>query len=460
VAAARSNGSLKEIRLVGNSSLRHLLASHLMTELAQPGSFDIFFDTPRGSNHRAFAFRTKAAMGTWPAGTPVLVTKRELVDLDGGQVPLFNGSTVAHMLVDTNCAPLVGGASPTSDVELPGFLCSATYSAPAHAGLTDMGPSVMAYAINGGTGNSGTLQLDSQDLVLGIYGVAVNKKLYLALQKAQGLVPLSATSIDETPAGQPSLGKSFVAGALTGSLLGSGSSKDGWNSVIPAEVDANILAKRIHVCRFIQGAGAQAASNGFFAAAGMTIGSTINSLPVTSGSSTTLPSSALGTITTTQNRSIEAVEDCLATVEALPDSTGGAYGFAVLSLNTNTAGVMPGSVADKPFRFIKLSQVAPTRAQVNMGNYEFVYAAQMSWAPAEVAWAPSADVLPFLTALRQHMGAARTLAAMKPALQQGLLAQADSFTGPWPDLPADVQAYSSRVSRKGGNNASEISQRK
>ncbi|MFX6182742.1 hypothetical protein ABTF56_20715, partial [Acinetobacter baumannii] len=66
VVAARADGSLKEVRLAGASALRLLIGSYIQTDLADPTTFDTYWDSSTGANHRAYAFKTKVAIGNWP----------------------------------------------------------------------------------------------------------------------------------------------------------------------------------------------------------------------------------------------------------------------------------------------------------------------------------------------------------------------------------------------------------
>lgn len=454
IVTARNNGTLLEVRVTGASALRLLVGAYLQADIADASTFDVFFDSAAGSNHRAYSFVTKTAISgtgltTIPVGTTVLLTKRDAGGSAQGVTPLVNAdATQTHMLVDNSCTT-TANARPATDITKPTYLCTGTVAALAHGGLSDVEPALLQAAVNGGTGLDTTV-LDAAGFVQNIFGVAVNKKAYLALQKAQGLVDVSATTIDESPAKQPSIPKAFVQGALTGGLLGSGSGKNGWNLLIPTSVDANVLTKRINVCRRNVGSGTQAASNMYFAYAGC---STVNSQAVTAGNAT-LPSSATGTITTTQNASSGAVEGCLGTtVEGL---AGDAYGFGVLGRENNPVPVdaQGNPIQDKGYRFVKLSGVAPTRANAISGDYEFVTESSMQWAKPSQTNAPTGQVLTLLSNMRTFMGKAAILKGLDVDLREGLVAQPTTFTGPWVDLAADDRAYTSHSARKAANSCS------
>jgi len=453
VAAARASGALKEVRLTGSSSMRYLVASYLQLELAQPGTFDVYFDTPSGANHRAYAFLTKVAIGGWPIGTPVLITKRDQGDAQQAVVPLLNGGDASqtHLFVDGACSTAPGGVSPAVDIQAPGFLCTATSAAKADAGFTDLEPSFLQAIVNGGSGWN-TASLPPEPTVQAVFGIAVNKKLYLALQKAQGLVAVSATQIDEAPALMPNLPGNFIAGTLTGQMLGSSSATNkGWNLVIPAGVDSNIDNKRINVCRGIPGSGAQAVANLYFA--NNPCGGTANQYPVTVGTKTSVLA-ALGSLTTRQTDGMAGIEACLAAVEQLPDPTGGAYGFGVMGAGNPGLSEINGVTADKGYRFVKLSHAAPSREDVNAGNYNLVYDAYLVWPRAGELNAPSADVLALLTQMRSRIGAADVLARMDTDLQEGYLALPSSVPASWSRLDPLTKAFTAHSNRISANSCS------
>lgn len=450
VAAARADGSLKEVRLSGASALRLMVGAYIQAELAQPASFDVFFDSATGANHRGYAFRTKVVIGGWPAGTPMLITKRDAGGSTQGVTPLLNGGDAnqAHMLVDASCTAAAGGASPATDIQKAGFICGTTTTGLAHAGFSDVEPALLQATINGGS-LLDTNGLDAAGFVQNIFAVAVNKKLYLALQKAQGLVAAGATDIDESAAAQPSLPKTFIAGALTGQMLGSSTTKKGWNLLIPASVDSNINNKRINVCRRTPGSGTQAASNVYFA--NNPCGGSASSYTPTVGSTSVTPA-VLGSLTVQQGSSTQIVENCLGTTDALADGTGGGYAFGVLGRENNPL----ANGGDKGYRYVKLSGATPTRAALISGEYDFAVESSMQWAKSGAANSPSADVLALLTKMRGEMGKAAVLQGLDADLQNGLAALPSTFTGSWADLDAVAKSFTSHTNRTVANSCAPV----
>lgn len=454
VVAARTAGTLKEVRIAGSSALRLMVGSYIQSDLAAPASFDVYFDSASGSNYRAYAFNTKVAIGSWPVGTPVVIYKRDAGGSAQGVTPLLNGGDASqtHMLLDGSCTT-GAGPSPATDIQSPGFICASTVAAKADAGIADVEPALLQAAINGGTGLDVT-GLDAAGFVQNIFAVGVNKKAYLALQKAQGLVPMSATTIDESAAAQPSVPKTWLAGALTGQLLGSSSSRKGWNLLIPTSVDANVDSKKVNVCRRTPGSGTQAASNLYFA--NNPCGGASNQFNPVAGSTNTAGLAVTGSATTVQYSSTSGVQGCLQAVDNLADAAGAGYAFGVVGRENNPTPTVNGVVQDLGYRYVKLSGATPTRAGLIVGDYDFAVESSMQWPKPGFANSPNADVLALLTKMRGEMGRAAIIQGLDPDLQQGLAALPTSFTGAWSALDDTTRSYTSHTQRLAANSCSFV----
>jgi hypothetical protein len=451
VVAERDAGTLKEVRLAGASALRLMVGAYIQSELADPATFDVYYNNSTGSAHRAYAFRTKVAIGTWPVGTAVLITKRDAGGSGQGVGPLLNGGdpTQEHMLVNATCVA-TANVSPATDIAKPTFTCAGVTPALAHAGFSDVEPSLLEATIHGGS-NRKVTDLDAAGFVQNIFGVAVNKKLYLALQKAQGLVAAGATAIDEDEAKQPSLPKSFVTGALTTQLFGSTTAKKGWNLVVPSSVDSNVDNKSVNVCRRVPTSGTQAASNVYFT--NNPCGGTANAHTPAPGSLTATPT-VLGGLVVRQNSGSGDVEACLRTLDNL---SGDGYALGVLGRENNPLpkDASGNLIEDKGYRFVKLSGAAPTRAAAINGDYDFVVESTMQWSKVG-ANKPTAEQLTLLTKMRNEMGKASVLQRLDADLQNGLIAPPSSFTGAWVNLDAVTRSYTSHTNRASGNSCAPL----
>ncbi|QPF73072.1 hypothetical protein G8A07_09185 [Roseateles sp. DAIF2] len=442
VVAERNAGNLKEVRIAGASALRLALGGYLQ-EVANPTTLDVYFNDAAGANHRAYAFRLAVQVGNWPAGTAVLVTKRDAGGSGQGVGPIITAdATQAHMVVDASCVA-TANASPATDIQKPTFTCAGTAGALADAGLSDVEPALLEAPINAGA-NRAVDNLDAAGFVQNVFGVAVNKKLYLALQKAQGLV--SGNDIDEDAAKQPSIPATFVRGALTGQLLGSNAQKKGWNLLIPTSVDAAVNSKKVNVCRRTAGSGTQAASNAYFA--NNPCGGASAYIPSNAGGGAI---SATGALTIVAGASTGNVEDCLG--KTAQDAAGDAYALGVIGRENNPR----ANGGDKGYRFVKLSGVAPERANVINGSYEFVTESTMQWAKSG-ANAPTGDKLEFLKTLRANIGKASVLAQLDPDLQAGLVATPATIPAgtAWDDLAPEVKAFTSHTARAAAKSCTPV----
>lgn len=463
IVAARSAGTLKEVNIAGASAQRLFLGAW-MQQQCKSTTFDVFFNgtgsAPSGSNHRAYSCELKAKVGNWAAGTKILLTKRDAGGSTQGVNPIAAATAQDVMVVDSTCTA-TGKPSPATDILNPSYACPNVTPVLADAGVSDVEPALFQRPVNLAAPNAPipTAQLNNLDFAafnLTVMGVAVNKKLYRALQEAQGLISAGA-AMDDDPAKQPSLSHAFVAAALSSQISGSTTNRRGWNVVIPASVDAAIETKQVNICRRGIGSGTQAAANiefldagcerqatGTYALVGQVTGTT-NSTPATS------PALAeVGTLAWNLGSGSGNVETCLGTtVEGL---AGNAYALGILSReNTPTPS---GTTTDKGYRFVKLNGVAPTRDNAKTGDYTHVYAATMQWNKTTMT---DADKIAFLKALRNTGGRAASLAVADVDTQQGVLALPTTYSGSYAALTdATTLKFASRVSRASNNSCAPL----
>jgi hypothetical protein len=453
VDSERYAGYLKEIRLAGadGPTMRALLGKYV-EELAEPGSLDVFSNDKTGASYRAYSFRLKATVGIWPAGTAVLVTKRSAGGArDSVRAMATVDATQQHMRVDartSNCVAAPDGVSPATSSDRPGFYCVATIGGYADASFSEFEPAMYSEGVNGGGGWS-LQDLESHEFAQGIFGVAVNKKLYLALQKTQGLVDMAAFVVDESPAKQPMLPVPFVRGALTGQLLGNDpSTKKGWNLVVSAQADAEVMSKKINVCRSGTGGAEQIALNAYFA-----------NNPC-GGGDLYVASNTGGTIGANGSLAVisygsggERIGSCLG--GGVNNAAGIAYGLGVLALEHNPFEQMDGGVVvDKGYRFVKLNGAAPSRADAINGSYEFVYGSTLTWAKTR-ANAPTSDKLEFLMDMRDKLVTTYTLAAIAPD-RDGMLVSPHGYVGAWDNLWPKAKEFASHSRRKASASCSLV----
>jgi hypothetical protein len=490
IDAARTAGTLKEVRIAGASALRLSVAAYLneicTNSAVTPATNDlhVYFDnsaTP-GNNHRAYACTLGVAVGNFPAGTPVLVYKRDAGGSGQGVAPIVNGSVQQHLVVNAASCSIPTSPAPGGDPAVSDYRCTTLSNADgdtagalpiiSDAGISDVEPTLLNATINTAAVLPATAvsNLNTASLVQAVFGVAVNKKTYRALQEAQGIIPVGGALLDipadqnllSDPAVQatiPSLPREWLAGALTQFVSGGAANARGWNIVIPnraysldggvttrAAVDVDSAAKTVNVCRRARGSGTQASSNAFFLQNPCNAGTAA----YTPGGSqtanaTTVAATLLGSSVFQSGASAGEVEDCLGEVENV--AGGNAYGFGVLGREANPL----RSGTDRNYRYVKINGQAPLRTEAKAGRYGFVYEATMQWSNTTLSG--QADKIAFLTALRSNFGKPSALAAVDADTQQGVMSPPATYTGSYdsfqanPALDPAVTAFGSRVSR-------------
>jgi hypothetical protein len=459
IDAARTAGTLKEVYVAGASAQRLFVAAWFQQQ-CKPATFDVFFNgtgpAPVGSSHRAYSCELKKTVGNWPTGTKVLFVKRDAGGSGQGVNPVATATPQDQMVVDGTCTA-TGNPSPSSDIVLPSFACAGVASRLADAGVSDVEPALFQKAANLLAPNVAvdTKSLDSKAFNQTIMGVAVNKKLYRALQEAQGFIPAGG-ALDEASNKVPTLSRTFVTAALSGNLSGSTADKRGWNLVIPASVDAGVLSKQVNVCRRVIGSGTQAAFNVEFLNAGCATGTSAHApigQVVGNANSTVLTSPALaenGTVAWNFGSGAGNVETCMGTtVENL-----GGTAYAIGTLSRENSPLPTGLGIDRGYRFVRLDGQSPARDNAKVGDYNFVYAATMQWNKNTLT---DLDVKQFLINLRANGGKASSLNVADIDTQQGLLAAPSTYSGAYEDLTDPVTLkFASRMDRNTAASCSPI----
>lgn len=465
IAAARTAGTLKEVTFSGASALRLSFGAY-MAEICNPATLHVYFngalpvDSTDGVNHRAYACKLNAAAGNYAAGTDIVVYKRDQSGSTAGANPIATNSAMAHMKIldDATCAVT---PNPTfSDILVPNYLCSGTENRVSDAGISDVEPAILNQAPNltdntPGNPGSGTVapvdmsNLVSNSFVQAIFGVAVNKQAYLALQKTQFPALAAATTIDESDAFRPSLPTTFIRAALTGGLSASATTKRGWGLVISEAADASVNTKAFNVCRRQPGSGTQAASNIYFAQ--NPCGGVAAAAPLRQSGSTSPAPAVTGSYIVNEQSGTGGVENCLKAVDAL----SGAYGLAVLGRENSPLpnNATPGSASDKGYRYVKIDGMQPVRYDAATGkgavtgDYDFVYESTLQYNSTNVAL--DTDKLSFINAVRVNAPKPASLRVLDIDTQQGVASPSGAWSalGQYPALSANDKPFASRVAR-------------
>jgi hypothetical protein len=466
----------QKVYVSGASALRLSFGAYIQ-EICAPASFDVFFDdagtvgdgivtSADGVNSRAYSCTLAVNAGNYLAGSDVVVYKRDQGGSGQGVTPILSPAAASRMDVTAaGCvrnAALPAAPAPATDIQVPSYLCSSVdATAVPDGGISDVEPALLQQTVNRQTGVAALAipaTVNFGSVVQGIFGVAVNKKLYTRLQEAQNIVPV------DVPADQDTwTAAEFVRAALTGGITGTAAANRGWNLVVPA---APVVAgKTINVCRRVEGSGTQAASNAFFALnpcqSGYNAALSVPGFaqpaatPSVAGVTGTLGVRATATAYS-EATSSGNVETCLGTtVESAvnpADATDTeAYGIAVLGRENNPR----ANGGDKGYRYVKLDGVAPIRALAKAGDYQFVYEATLQWNTANAGL--TADKIAFLTNLRSNIGKSASLAKADADTRQGVMAPPATYLGAYAALTnVDELAFGSRAGRANNNSCTPI----
>jgi hypothetical protein len=495
IETARSAGLLKEIRIAGSSSLRLTLAAYIRQiclDILNPGSSDLhvyfFGSAAQNTDHRAYACTLGSNVGGYAYGTPVLIYKRDVGGSQQGINPIATGTGHTHMRVDTGSCTTTINSAPSSDPSTANYICSGTESALSDAGISDIEPPLFQTLVNLPSGATALLPtqiaaLNTGPLVQAVFGVAVNKKAYRALQEAQGIIAPGGALVD-VPADQntwtaatlatiPSLPLTWVRAALTGQVIGgtvNTGPKKGWNRVIPnapytldginfrPAVDANSITKTMNICRRTEGSGTQAVTAAFFAENPCKYTSSAFYTPAgvagSNGNATTVAATVTNAAPNLAQEGTSAGQvevNCLQETEntaGAPDNTAYAIGVLGREANPLRAG------GDLGYRYVKLDGAAAVRSVAKAGDYPFVYEATMQW--NTITLAGQNDKISFLTAVRSSLGRPATLSALGSDVQQGVMSPPATYSTQYVDATGADAAFGSSVSRVAGNSCGAL----
>ncbi len=451
IDAARTAGTLKEIYVSGASAQRLFMAAYVKSICNT--DFDVFYNgtgvAPSGSSHRAYSCTLRVKTGNYLPGTPLLFVKRDSGGSFNGVNPVAQNIAQESMNVrnDGTCTRTVN-PTPATDIQIPSYGCSTTSLRASTAGVSDVEPALFQQPVNLPAGQlkltaPELANLDIKTVNQTLFGVAVNKKAYRALQESQALIPAGGV-LNEADAARPSLPRSFYAAAISGDISGSDATRPGWDAVIGTAVDANAGNKTVNVCRRVTGSGTQAASNAFFLNGACVKGS---------GALTPLAAAGVvgefGTLAVSEGSGTTNVETCLGTTV---EGTGtAAYGLGVISRENNPR----ANGGDKGYRFVSIDGEAPLRDVAKLGKYGFVYQATMQWNKNTTG--ANADLLAFVSAVRANAGKAINLAQADIDTQEGVMMAPSGYNVQYNALTTatDIK-FASRVQRTNNNSCSPL----
>lgn len=461
----------QKIYIAGASALRLSIGAHV--QAICNSDLDVYFSKGNGSNvkdgddHRAYACTLKDNTNGFPAGTKVVVHKRDAGGSSQGVANIAVQGTAdarrfqAHLnVLDNGTCVRTANPSPVTDFQLPSYVCSTTSDQISHAGISDVEPALLQQSVNLSGAAVDVSVLNSKPFVQGIFGVIVNKSAYAALQAAQGLAPVDSPLLPNGTEAEkaarkaafeaniPSLPSTFVRSAFTsgGGATGLASAQRGWNLVIPTTVDSKVVGKTVNVCRRNAGSGTQATLNAFFA--NNPCGSGSASSFVVQGVTGTIGVKG-SSVAVASFGSAGGVETCVGeTVENAVHADGKAYGVGYLSRENNPF----ANGGDKGYRYVKLDGVAPTRTNALTGIYPVVYDSTIQWNSVTVA--ASSEMEGFLNGVATAARPA-SLLQLDVDTQEGVMSPPSSY-GARSTLSVAELGFASRVSRSPGNSCSVL----
>jgi len=219
-----------EIFMSGASAQDKAIAA-LFTNLCDAGTLDVFKDANKagseGKDHSAYFCTLNSTNvpglkvnGTAVSSANVLLHKRSAGGSAQGVNPLIDATPIAAMSINNgNCTAQGGNV----------WFCNATganlVNVVSDAGISDVEPTMFtgpnkpsnATAVDPAAAAAALTVLPAAALV---FGVPVSDNLYVALQKAQGLLdaPVNCAPLNNTDACMPSLTKEQVATLISGQI--------------------------------------------------------------------------------------------------------------------------------------------------------------------------------------------------------------------------------------------------
>lgn len=418
VTAAEAAGATNALYISGSSAAKAII-SGLVQQNCNSGSYVDFQDST--GNYHAYACRV-AATNDWALAenTVVVVNKRDDQGSAYGVFPVAYNTAIAFLNLN-NCPTntTCGTANHTAD-----------------AGISDVEPALFnvganrpaAFASTTTYPNVSKTSFASQTTAFSqVFGVAVTRKLYDALQTAQGTT------------GMPSLSRDYLANFFSQNV-----GNIGYLPLNVASADAGV-----NVCFRDQGSGTRVAGNVFFG--NYPANNNSGWLPLDGSVATVAaPSDVNGDIYVNEAASGGDVTKCLKNVNL----TGTGYGIGLLGLGT----------AETPadFKYVAVDGVAPSRDSAKVGGYGFWVESTIqvnklsSASTAAKAWLSSfITKATYSTNLGQLSATAQNGVFALPSSVSTVAADScKAYAGTFPvggTTPADK--FCSRFSRSGDNRA-------
>lgn len=401
-----SASSFTNIYLSGSTAVDNTIANAALETaspggVCQAGTVDIYYIGTTGSYTNRLILCTASSSAGVSAGTPLAIFKESVVGSANGVVPLYTYSTGGSSgltFIDPIALKASGdSACTTATVAASGNIGAYTThaSCPAAdvvangvptAGFSDVEASILKTANNSSVNTKlAGSQLKGVGTLDQVWGIALTKNAYYALQAAEGYA-----SPSDSPANAPSLSKQDVAGLLSGNVFL-------WSDLGVTNT-GNGGDENVYICRRDNGSGTEASFEAYFLGQRCSL------------SSETIPSEN-GT-TVFANGSGGGMRSCLQhffsggnQVEYYPPNNtvalpGGQFAVGLLNAEVTASNL---SGANDSFRFVAIDGVGPTVANVQNGYYPY-FSTGVAYTIKAGQGVPTGNAQLFLTAFLGKLG--------------------------------------------------------
>lgn len=279
--------------------------------------------------------------------------------------PVVTNSTVTNGVSNYTCAAGSSSAASGSLVSIQQWSCTGagvTTSTTGPAGFADVEFNLLNQLLSPKVSASGLNNLQNYGIAANVWGFAVSKNLYAALQTLQG----TGTGDDE--AHMPSLDKELINSLLTGV-------NSDWS--VLTDIAGNPIAAPssgdtgVYLARRPDSSGTQASFTV------MTLNYPCNpaaAAMLTDNTGGVCGTATPGSTSVTVNQGTGNLLSCLGTL-----NTQGKYGIGYASTSNRPVNTSGTTTTDAGWRYIKLNGVAPTLFNASTGRYDFVTEAVLGY---------------------------------------------------------------------------------
>ena len=314
--------------------------------------------------------------------------------------PLVVSTTTANNVSNYTCAAATSSAASAPLGTIQQWSCTAgtTTTTTGPAGFADVEFNLLNSLITPKLTSAQLNNLTSAQIAANVWGIAVSKNLYTALQNMEGIVASGAALDSE--ANMPSLDKELLNSLFTGinSDWSGLTSLTGTAIAAPSSGDSGV-----YLARRPDSSGTQAS-----------IGVTILNFPcagtaaamLTDSSGGVCGTATPGSTSVTVNQGTGNLLSCLGTL-----NTAGKYGVGFAGTNNRPVSTSGTVTTDAGWRYVKVNGVAPTLFNASTGRYDLVTEAVLAYQKTG-AGLPTGNAKLLLDEMGVQLGQPTVLAAV------------------------------------------------